>query len=174
MPKPSGSATPRSPRPRTLWFSHLPPEETVARFASWVEPTRIPFRSGKGSVLDSGWVTTSRSTTATVLDVHEIKRGERAGYRQRVCPADGWIVVVAGGTSHGIGMEAPTSAKTLRHRAIAFATGSLAAAGLALSPYTINGKKRWFLERHHAVKPGLPAARSGRHGSGRRFQSSCD
>jgi hypothetical protein len=84
-----------------------------------------------------------------VLDVHEVKRGERAGYRQRVCPADGWIVVVAGGTSHGIGMEAPTSAKTLRHRAIAFATGSLAAAGLALSPYTINGKKRWFLEPPH-------------------------
>ena len=81
--------------------------------------------------------------------MHEIKRGERAGYRQRVCPADGWIVVVAGGTSHGIGMEAPTSAKTLRHRAIAFATGSLAAAGLALSPYTINGKKRWFLEPPH-------------------------
>jgi hypothetical protein len=88
---------------------------------------------------------------ATVLDVHPIRRGERAGYRQRVCPADGWIVVVAGGTSHGIGMEAPTSATTLRQRAIAIATGSLEAAGLALSPYTINGKKRWFLEPPHML-----------------------
>ena len=57
--------------------------------------------------------------------------------------------MVAGGTSHGIGLEAPTSATTLRQRAIALATGSLEAAGLALSPYTINGKKRWFLEPPH-------------------------
>jgi hypothetical protein len=135
--------------PGRLWFSHLPPEETVAlaRQLGGADAGPVPVRQRVGTRL---WLhRTSRSTTATVLDVHEIKRGERAGYRQRVCPADGWIVVVAGGTSHGIGMEAPTSAKTVRHRAIAFATGSLAAAGLALSPYTINGKKRWFLEPPH-------------------------
>jgi hypothetical protein len=136
--------------PGMLWFSHLPAEETVAvaRQLGGADADPVPVRQRVGTRL---WLgdKTSRSTTATVLDVHEIKRGERAGYRQRVCPADGWIVVVAGGTSHGIGMEAPTSAKTVRHRAIAFATGSLAAAGLALSPYTINGKKRWFLEPPH-------------------------
>ena len=86
---------------------------------------------------------------ATVLDVHPVRRGERAGYRQRLVPADGWILVIAGGTSHGIGMEAPTAASTVRQRAIALATGSLEAAGLALSPYTIAGKKRWFLEPPH-------------------------
>ena len=132
-----------------LWFSHLPPEEVVAlaRQLGGADADPVPVRQRVGTRL---WLDRrSRSTTATVLDVHEIKRGERAGYRQRVCPADGWIVVVAGGTSHGIGMEAPTSAKTVRHRAIAFATGSLAAACLALSPYTINGKKRWFLEPPH-------------------------
>jgi hypothetical protein len=135
--------------PGTLWFSHLPAEETaaLARQLGGADADPVPVRQRVGTRL---WLDrASRSTTATVLDVHEIKRGERAGYRQRVCPADGWIVVVAGGTSHGIGMEAPTSAKTVRHRAIAFATGSLAAAGLALSPYTINGKKRWFLEPPH-------------------------
>ena len=84
-----------------------------------------------------------------MLDVHPVRRGERAGYRGRVVPADGWIVVVAGGTAHGIGLEAPTSAVTLRQRAVSVATGSLEAAGLALSPYTINGKKRWFLEPPH-------------------------
>ena len=133
-----------------LWFSHLPPEDTVtlARQLGGADSEPVPVRQRVGTRL---WLgdKAARSTTATVLDVHQIKRGERAGYRQRVCPADGWIVVVAGGTSHGIGMEAPTSAKTMRHRAIAFATGSLAAAGLALSPYTINGKKRWFLEPPH-------------------------
>ena len=136
--------------PGTLWFSHLPPEETaaLARQLGGADADPVPVRQRVGTRL---WLgdKLSRTNTATVLDVHPIKRGERAGYRQRVCPADGWIVVVAGGTSHGIGMEAPTSAKTLRHRAIALATGSLAAAGLALSPYTINGKKRWFLEPPH-------------------------
>ena len=33
-------------------------------------------------------------------------------------------------------------------------------------PYTINGKKRWFLDSHHAVQPGFLRARSGRHGLG--------
>jgi alanine racemase len=133
-----------------LWFSHLPPEETVgvARQLGGAGGDPVPVRQRVGTRLWLG-AKTARTTTATVLDVHEIKRGDRAGYRQRVCPANGWIVVVAGGTSHGIGMEAPTSAKTVRHRAIAFATGSLAAAGLALSPYTINGKKRWFIEPPH-------------------------
>ena len=136
--------------PGTLWFSHLPSEETagLARQLGGADGKPIPVRQRVGTRL---WLgdKQARTSTATVLDVHPIKRGERAGYRQRVCPADGWIVVVAGGTSHGIGMEAPTSAKTIRHRAIALATGSLAAAGLALSPYTINGKKRWFLEPPH-------------------------
>jgi alanine racemase len=136
--------------PGSLWFSHLPSEETVAlaRQLGGADGDPVPVRQRVGTRL---WLgdKQARTNTATVLDVHAIKRGERAGYRQRVCPADGWIVVVAGGTSHGIGMEAPTSAKTMRHRAIAFATGSLAAAGMALSPYTINGKKRWFLEPPH-------------------------
>ena len=131
-----------------LWFSHLPPEETVAARANLVARTRIQSQFGKGSARGSGW-TEDPAAPPRRCWTSMRSNGERAGYRQRVCPADGWIVVVAGGTSHGIGMEAPTSAKTVRHRAIAFATGSLAAAGLALSPYTINGKKRWFLEPPH-------------------------
>ena len=40
-------------------------------------------------------------------------------------------------------------AKNVRQRAISFATGGLEAAGLALSPYTIGGAKRWFVEPPH-------------------------
>src|SRR4029450_4654398 len=122
--------------PGTGWVRHLPREEivAVARQLGGAAGHPVPVRQRVGTRL---WLgdKTARSTTATVLDVHEIKRGERVGYRQRVCPADGWIVVVAGGTSHGIGMEAPTSAKTVRHRAIAFATGSLRDARAAPRPY---------------------------------------
>lgn len=133
--------------PGTLWLSHLPPEEAV-RIAAEAGPEPVDLKLRVGTRL---WLGTEsgRHAVATVLDVHPVRRGERAGYRGRVVPADGWIVVVAGGTAHGIGLEAPTSAVTLRQRAVSVATGSLEAAGLALSPYTINGKKRWFLEPPH-------------------------
>jgi hypothetical protein len=136
--------------PGTLWFSHLPAEEAygLARQLGGAGADPVPVRLRIGTRLWLG-EDSSRQTMATVLDVHPIRRGERAGYRQRICPADGWILVLAGGTSHGVGMEAPTSATTVRQRAIALATGSLEAAGLALSPYTVNGKKRWFLEPPH-------------------------
>ncbi len=133
-----------------LWLSHLPAAEAEALGrqlgGAGSEPAPVRLRVGTRLWLGEE---SSRSTTATVMDVHPIKRGERAGYRQRACPADGWIVVMAGGTSHGVGLEAPTSASSLRQRAVSLATGSLAAAGLALSPYTIAGKKRWFLEPPH-------------------------
>lgn len=136
--------------PGTLWLSHLPPTETaaLAQQLGGAGADPVPVRLRLGTRLWLGDEST-RSTTATVLDVHPVSRGERAGYRQRMVPADGWIVVVAGGTSHGIGLEAPTPASSLRQRAIAIATGSLEAAGLALSPFTIAGRKRWFLEPPH-------------------------
>ncbi len=136
--------------PGPLWLSHLPTEEAtaLARQLAGPEGEPVPLRLRVGTRL---WLgdEASRRTTATVLDVHPITRGDRAGYRQRRSPASGYIVVVAGGTSHGIGLEAPTSASSLRQRAVALAGGSLEAAGLALSPYTINGRKRWFYEPPH-------------------------
>lgn len=133
-----------------LWLSHLPPDEamSLARQLGGAGSEPVPLRLRVGTRLWLGDESTRRAT-ATVLDVHTVNRGQRAGYRQRVTPADGWIVVVAGGTSHGIGLEAPTAATSLRQRAISVATGSLEAAGLALSPFTIAGKKRWFLEPPH-------------------------
>ena len=133
--------------PGTLWLSHLSPEEASQLAAgAGSEPVAVRLRVGTRLWLGDA---THRQTVATVLDVHPVRRGDRAGYRGRLVPADGWIVVVAGGTAHGIGLEAPTSAVTMRQRAVSVATGSLEAAGLALSPYTINGKKRWFLEPPH-------------------------
>lgn len=92
----------------TLWFSHLPADEAIGLSRQLGGPSDpVPVRLRVGTRLwlgDPG----SREATATVLDVHPVQRGMRIGYRQRAIPADGWIVVVAGGTSHGIGMEAPT------------------------------------------------------------------
>jgi hypothetical protein len=133
-----------------LWLSHLPAEEAsaLARQLGGAGGDPVPVRLRMGTRLWLGDKST-RESFATVIDVHPVTRGQRAGYRQRLIPADGWIVVMAGGTSHGIGLEAPTAASSVRQRAISLATGSLEAAGLALSPYTIAGKKRWFLEPPH-------------------------
>jgi alanine racemase len=89
------------------------------------------------------------SPRATVLDVHAVDRGDRVGYRQRRSPRRGHILVVAGGTAHGIGLAAPTAATSVRSRLVAAATGSLDAAGLALSPFSVGGRKRWFVEPPH-------------------------
>lgn len=86
---------------------------------------------------------------ASVLEVHEISRGERVGYRQRPMPRDGQLLVVSGGTAHGVGLEAPTPATSVRQRATSVAKGGLEAAGAALSPYTVAGKQRWFAEPPH-------------------------
>ena len=54
---------------------------------------------------------------ATVLDTHPVERGDTYGYRGRTAPRAGTILVVSGGTSHGIGLEAPTGEATLKARA---------------------------------------------------------
>ena len=89
------------------------------------------------------------SVQATVLDSHEVSRGERVGYRQRAMPRDGHLVIISGGTSHGIGMEGPIAATGFVQRGKSLAKGGLEAAGLTLSPFTIAGKQRWFAEPPH-------------------------
>lgn len=86
---------------------------------------------------------------AHVLDVHPVRRGERFGYRQRRMPADGHLLVVSGGTSHGVALEAPSHVADLRTRARVLASSGLEAAGLALSPYFFAGQRRWFAEPPH-------------------------
>ncbi len=136
--------------PATLWISHLPAAEaiTLAKQLGGAGQDPVPMRLRVGTRLwlgDPG----ALSTVATVLDVHPVRRGDRAGYRQRRIGRDGWLVIMAGGTAHGIGLEAPTAATTSRQRLVALAQGGLEATGRALSPYTIDGAKRWFLEPPH-------------------------
>jgi hypothetical protein len=68
--------------------------------------------------------------------------------------------VLAGGTSHGLGLEAPRAMGSAVQRGKALAKGGLEAAGFALSPFTIDGKQRWFAEPPHmqASLVFLPAA----------------
>ncbi len=127
-----------------VWFSHVTPTEYDRLRSTLFTDTRLRI----GTRLWLGGQAKPRAT-ATVLDVHPVKRGEKVGYWQRAMPVDGQVVVVSGGTAHGIALEAPTAASSLRQRVISAATGSMEAMGLALSPFTIGGKKRWFVEPPH-------------------------
>jgi hypothetical protein len=108
----------------------------------------VEFRPRVGTSL---WLGDRRalSARATVLDVHRVARGDRVGYRQRRSLKDGYLLVVSGGTSHGIALEAPSAAASPRQRAVSVAKGGLEATGRALSPFTVGGKRRWFAEPPH-------------------------
>jgi len=127
-----------------LWVSHLDPADASALAGERSGDIRVRI----GTALWLGQRTAFRAR-ATVLDVHDIRRGERFGYRQRRAPRNAWLLVVAGGTAHGIALEAPTAATSVRQRVVAVGKGGLAALGQALSPFHIAGKQRWFAEPPH-------------------------
>ncbi|MCW2770702.1 MAG: alanine racemase [Aeromicrobium sp.] len=129
----------------TFYVSHLTSAElTTLR----IKRPQLDIRPRIGTSLWLGDLG-ALSVRATVLDSHLVARGERVGYRQRPMPRDGTLLVVAGGTSHGIGLEAPKATAGVVQRGKSLAKGGLEAAGFSLSPFTIDGRQRWFAEPPH-------------------------
>ncbi len=128
-----------------VWVSHLDDAELAAVAAAVPD---IVLRPRIGTRL---WLGDRAALHAagTVLAVHPLPNGTHVGYRQRTGPKDGTLVVVSGGTSHGIGLSAPTPAANVRQRVVTAGTGALDAAGRALSPFQWAGKQRWFAEPPH-------------------------
>jgi alanine racemase len=128
-----------------VWVSHLDDAEMAAIVTSVPD---IVLRSRIGTRL---WLGNRSAVHAagTVLAVHPLAAGTHVGYRQRTGPKDGTLVVVSGGTSHGIGLSAPTPGANVRQRVVTAGTGALDAAGRALSPFRWAGKQRWFAEPPH-------------------------
>jgi hypothetical protein len=131
--------------PPVVWISHLVADDLATLAAHYPDFT---FRPRLGTDLwlgDRG----ALSVTARVLDSHPVERGEQFGYRGRTIPRTGTLLVVSGGTAHGIGLEAPTGDASVRARAATLARGGLDALGMAKSPYTVAGKSRYFAEPPH-------------------------
>jgi hypothetical protein len=129
----------------TLWVSHLTDEELQAVRA--LEPQiALNARVGTRLWLGDGAALSARGT---ILAVHQIGRRFAVGYRQRKAKDDGLLLVVGGGTSHGVAMAAPTPAASLRQRAIAAGTGALEAAGRSRSPFSWGQRLLWFAEPPH-------------------------
>ena len=129
----------------TIWVSHLTREELQELRATYADFT---FRPRIGTALWLGDRGALR-VTATVLDVHPVERGEPFGYRGRTAPKSGHLLVVSGGTAHGIGLESPMGESSIKARAATLARGGLDAVGFVRSPFTIDGKARLFAEPPH-------------------------
>ncbi len=127
-----------------LWVSHLGAAD--ASTLAGDRPIEVRVRIGTALWLGERSAFRARGT---VLDIHPIRRGEQFGYRQRRAVRNGFLLVIAGGTAHGIALEAPTPATSIRQRTVAVAKGGLEAVGQALSPFRIAGKQRWFAEPPH-------------------------
>ena len=108
--------------------------------------TRFRLRTGTDLWLGDRSAIEAR---ATVLDVRPVARGERIGYRQGRAGQSGWIVVVSGGTVHGVGLEAPKIMRGLLPRAKELGRSGLRAMNRTLSPFSWQGRRRWFAEPPH-------------------------
>ena len=124
-----------------IWMSHL----SVADYRVFRTKVGVQTRMRIGTRLWLG-APSAFKTTANVLDIHRMLRGERLGYHQSRAPRDGFIVIASGGTSHGIALAAPVPQRTLRQRGVTVAEGLMEASGKTLSPFSIGGRKRPFAE----------------------------
>ena len=129
----------------TLWVSHLDGAD-LARLRQ--RHPGVAFRPRIGTRL---WLGDRDAITArgTVLDVEPLARGERSGYRQHRAPSAGHLVVVSGGTAHGVALEAPKAVRGPLARAKVLALGTMEAVGRNLSPFSWAGRQRWFVEPPH-------------------------
>jgi len=126
-----------------IWASHLDDAELASVRAAVPD---IPLRARVGTRLwhgDRG----SLQASGTVLQVHRTDR--EVGYRQRRPAKDGSVVVVSGGTAHGVALAAPTAPVSLRARVRSVGAGTLEAAGRARSPFSLRGAPLWFVEPPH-------------------------
>ena len=129
----------------TVWVSHLDDGELDLVRAS-LEETVLRLRTGTRLWLgDRG----ALRAAGTVLAVHPLVSGTHVGYRQRSGPKQGTLIVVSGGTAHGVGLAGPSPAASIRQRVTTAGIGALDAAGRAMSPFTWQGKQRWFAEPPH-------------------------
>ncbi|MFK8847862.1 alanine racemase [Streptomyces sp. Ac-502] len=129
----------------TMFVSHLKSDE-LHRLQQQFPQTRFRARIGTRLWLGDHEATEYRGS---VLDVTRVGKGDRFGYRQQKAASDGYLVVVAGGTSHGVGLESPKALHGVMPRAKGVARAGLATVNRNLSPYVWAGKQRWFAEPPH-------------------------
>ena len=85
----------------------------------------------------------------TVLQIHEITHKQTVGYQQTETGNNKRLLIVSGGTAHGVAMAAPSNASSLRKKGVAIAEGFSQAIGKVRSPFSYKGKNLDFVEPPH-------------------------
>ncbi len=140
-----GLPEPARRRANVVWLSHLADSELAAVGQA------LPAAALRARLGTRLWLQDKESlrVSATVAAVHPVDSVETVGYRQRPGPRGATLVVVSGGTRHGVGLAAPAAARSWRQRATAAGSGALQATGRAMSPFRWQGRRLWYAEPPH-------------------------
>lgn len=133
--------------PFDLHVSHLSMKD-IESIRHAVPAMQLTLRSGTQLWLGEP---DSFRVTGTVLEIQEFTPGahEHAGYRQVDSHGHKRMLIVSGGTSHGVALAAPSAATSLRRRGIHIAEGVLNAMGKVRSPFILHGQNLLFAEPPH-------------------------
>lgn len=89
------------------------------------------------------------SVSGTILEIHDLDSTSQIGYQQVATNGQSRLIVVSGGTSHGVALAAPTPRSSFRKRGIAVAEGFAQAFGKVRSPFSVRGRNLVFAEPPH-------------------------
>jgi hypothetical protein len=126
----------------TLWVSHLGPR-AVQELVRAVPQLRVRERVGSRLWLGAP---DALAVHGTVLDVRRVRPGARVGY-SRTPARGGTLLVVSGGTFHGVGLRAPSPA--LRGRVLAAVEAAAALLGVRRSPFSLDGRRLALADTPH-------------------------
>lgn len=128
-----------------VYVSHLSDAQVTALRSAH---PHLTFRPRIGTRLWLGAPSALR-VRAQVLDAHPTARGDRIGYRQHPVRKAGHVLVVAGGTSHGVGLEAPRALTSWKARVKSIVRGMLDGLGRVRSPFKLGRQRLLFAEPPH-------------------------
>ena len=135
--------------PKHLSLSHISEEQVKSlknMMQSYNFDLAIDVRVGTKLWLGAP---SSLQASGTVLQIHEITHKQTVGYQQTEAGNNKRLIIVSGGTAHGVAMAAPSNANSLRKKGVAIAEGFSQAIGKVRSPFSHNGKNLDFVEPPH-------------------------
>lgn len=135
--------------PKYVSLSHVTSKETqVLRETLEASAMSFAIDVRVGTQL---WLGSPKSLTAagTILEIHDLGDHQHVGYQQVDGHGHKRLVVVSGGTAHGVALAAPTARTSMRKKGIAIAEGFSQALGKVRSPFSTNGENLVFAEAPH-------------------------
>lgn len=91
----------------------------------------------------------SLKVAGTILEIHDLTGDQHVGYQQVDGHGHKRLVVVSGGTAHGVALAAPSTRTSIRKKGIAIAEGFSQALGKVRSPFSFKGENFIFAEAPH-------------------------